>query len=62
MTVTSLKLEREGERGSFRIKGLIGLLLRNALGLFIVTGMSSITLATDGHRRRLQNLELANIL
>lgn len=42
----SLKLEGEGGKsGGCRIKDLISLHLRNALGLFIVTGLLNVRLA-----------------
>lgn len=42
----SFKSEGEGgKRGGFRIKDLISLHLRNALGLFIVAGMLNVRLA-----------------
>lgn len=44
--VLSFKSEGEGgKRGGFRIKGLISLHLRNALGLFIVAGVLNVRLA-----------------
>lgn len=44
--VLTFKSEGEGgKRGGFRIKDLISLHLRNALGLFIVAGMLNVRLA-----------------